>query len=275
MGGEQDIRKMGGLKGALPKTFLTMFLGTLAISGVPGLSGFFSKDEILAHVYEHSPVLWFFGMLTSMLTAFYMFRLMFLTFWGSFRGTKEQHHHLHESPAAMTIPLIVLAILSVGGGLLGLPEFWHMPNFVGEHLSPLILRKDPSTLSHDTEWMLMGIAVVAAFAMIYVAYVIYRQRNIIPLSEGDKMPALQKTIYNKYYVDEIYDAAVRKPLDGISGVFYKFVDKQIIDGMVEGVGSAVKGIGSVVRLLQQGNISFYVITMVLSIVFILLFTFLI
>lgn len=275
MGGEQDIRKMGGLKGALPKTFLTMFLGTLAISGVPGLSGFFSKDEILAHVYEHSPVLWFFGMLTSMLTAFYMFRLMFLTFWGSFRGTKEQHHHLHESPAAMTIPLIILAILSVGGGLLGLPELWHMPNFVSEHLSPLILRKDPSTLNHETEWMLMGIAVLSAFAMIYVAYVIYRQRNIIPLSEGDKMPALQKTIYNKYYVDEIYDAAVRKPLDGISGVFYKFVDKQIIDGMVDGVGSAVKGLGSAVRLLQQGNISFYVITMVLSIVFILLFTFLI
>ncbi len=274
MGGEQDVRKMGGLKKALPITFITMLLGTIAISGVPGFSGFFSKDEILAHTYEHSPTLWFFGMLTSMLTAFYMFRLMFLTFWGSFRGTKEQHHHLHESPKAMTFPLIVLAILSVVGGVIGLPHFWGFHNFIGDHLEPLILRKNPSTLPHDTEWMLMGIASVAALAIIYVAYIIYRQRNIIPLNENDKMPALQKTIYNKYYVDEIYDAIVRKPLDAISTVFYKFVDKQIIDGIVEGVGSSVKGIGSVVRLAQQGDISFYIITMMLGVIGILLFTFL-
>ncbi len=274
MGGEQDVRKMGGLKKALPITFITMLLGTIAISGVPGFSGFFSKDEILAHTYEHSPTLWFFGMLTSMLTAFYMFRLMFLTFWGSFRGTKEQHHHLHESPKAMTFPLIVLAILSVLGGVIGLPHFWGFHNFIGDHLEPLILRKNPSTLPHDTEWMLMGIASVAALAVIYVAYIIYRQRNIIPLNENDKMPALQKTIYNKYYVDEIYDVIIRKPLDAISTVFYKFVDKQIIDGIVEGVGSSVKGIGSVVRLAQQGDISFYIITMMLGVIGILLFTFL-
>jgi len=275
MGGEQDIRKMGGLKGALPVTFMTMLLGTIAISGVPGFSGFFSKDEILAHTYEHSPTLWFFGMLTSMLTAFYMFRLMFLTFWGSFRGTKEQHHHLHESPKAMTIPLIVLAILSVIGGLLGLPHFWGFHNFIGDHLDPLILRKNPSTLPHDTEWILMGLASLAALAVIYVAYIIYRQRNIIPLSDNDKMPVLQKTIYNKYYVDEIYDAVIRKPLDAISSVFYKVVDKQMIDGIVEGVGSSVKGLGSVVRLAQTGDISFYVITMMLGVIGILLFTFLI
>ncbi|MBK7816909.1 MAG: NADH-quinone oxidoreductase subunit L [Sphingobacteriaceae bacterium] len=274
MSGEQDVRKMGGLKKALPITFMTMLLGTIAISGVPGFSGFFSKDEILAHTYEHRPTLWFFGMLTSMLTAFYMFRLMFLTFWGSFRGTKEQHHHLHESPKAMTFPLVILAILSVLGGVLGLPHLWGFHNFIGDHLEPLILRKNPSTLPHDTEWMLMGIASVAALAIIYVAYIIYRQRNIIPLNENDKMPALQKTIYNKYYVDEIYDAIVRKPLDAISTVFYKFVDKQIIDGIVEGVGSSVKGIGSVVRLAQQGDISFYIITMMLGVIGILLFTFL-
>jgi NADH-quinone oxidoreductase subunit L len=274
MGGEQDVRKMGGLKKALPITFMTMLLGTIAISGLPGFSGFFSKDEILAHTYEHSPTLWFFGMLTSMLTAFYMFRLMFLTFWGSFRGTKEQHHHLHESPKAMTFPLIVLAILSVAGGVLGLPHFWGFHNFIGDHLEPLILRKNPSTLPHDTEWMLMGIASLAALAVIYVAYIIYRKRHIIPLNENDKMPALQKTIYNKYYVDEIYDAVVRKPIDVISHVFYKFVDKQIIDGLVEGVGTSVKGIGSVVRLVQQGDISFYIITMMLGVIGILLFTFL-
>ena len=275
MGGEQDIRRMGGLAKHMKITFITIALGTIAISGIPPFSGFFSKDEILAHTYEHSPVLWFFGMIASMLTAFYMFRMFFLTFYGGFRGTKEQHHHLHESPAAMTFPLIVLAILSVLGGLLGLPEFWHQTNFIGEHLSSLIVRKNPSTLPHDTEWMLMGIAVLAASATIYVAYVIYRQRNIIPLKEGDKMPGLQRVIYNKYYVDEIYDVAIRQPLDGISSLFYKFFDKQIIDGIVNGVGSLVKETGNVVKLVQNGNISFYVITMMLSIVFILLFTFLI
>ena len=204
-----------------------------------------------------------------------MFRLMFLTFYGGFRGTKEQHHHLHESPKAMTIPLIVLAILSVVGGVIGLPHFWGQHNFIGDHLEPLILRKNPSTLPHDTEWTLMIIASAAAICVIYVAYLIYRVRNIVPLSDSDKMPALQKTIYNKYYVDEIYDAVIRKPLDAISNVFYKFFDKEIIDGIVNGVGSSVKGIGSVVRLAQQGDISFYIITMMLGVITILLFTFII
>ena len=124
MGGEQDMRKMGGLWKHLPITGKVMAIGTLAISGFPLLSGFFSKDEILAHTYEHSPTLWFLGQVTSILTAFYMFRLLFLTFFGKFRGTHEQEHHLHESPKTMTIPLIVLAILSIAGGVLGLPEFW-------------------------------------------------------------------------------------------------------------------------------------------------------
>ena len=162
MGGEQDIRKMGGLKKALPVTFLTMFLGTIAISGLPPFSGFFSKDEILAHVYEHSKFLWFIGVLTSMLTAFYMFRMMFLTFWGSFRGTHEQEHHLHDSPKSMTIPLMVLAVLAVVGGALGLPEFWGFKNWMSENLNSVIIRKNPSILSHDTEWMLMGLAVLSA-----------------------------------------------------------------------------------------------------------------
>lgn len=121
----------------------------------------------------------------------------------------------------------------------------------------------------------MGIAVLAALAVVYTAYMIYRKRNIIPLKEGDKMPGLQKLIYNKYYVDEIYDAVIRKPLDAISNVFYKFVDKQIIDGIVQGVGGFVKEAGGIVKLIQNGEISFYIITMMLSIVFILLFTFLI
>jgi NADH-quinone oxidoreductase subunit L len=275
MGGEQDIRKMGGLSGKIKITFMTMLMGTIAISGLPPFSGFFSKDEILAHTYEHSPLLWMFGMIASMLTAFYMFRLLFLTFFGEFRGTHEQEHHLHESPSSMTFPLIVLAILSVVGGLLGLPEFWHMPNWMSNNLETIIVRKNPSTLNHETEWMLMGIAVLAAAVTIYLAYIIYRQKNTIPLKEGDKMPGLQTVIYNKYYVDEFYDAVIRKPLDVLSVAFHKFFDIQIIDGLVNGVGSTVKTMGSGIRLLQQGNIGFYIISMVIGIVFIILLTFLI
>lgn len=273
MGGEQDIRRMGGLSKHLKWTYLTFLIGTIAISGVPPFSGFFSKDEILAHAYEHSPLLWFFGMAASMLTAFYMFRLLFLTFFGSFRGTEKQFHHLHESPPAMTVPLIILAILSVIGGLIGLPELWHMPNFISEHLDSLILRKNPAALNHDTEWTLMAIAISAAAATIYATYVIYRQKRILPLEENDTMPALQKTIYNKYYVDEIYDTVFRKPLDAVSNVFSKYMDKQILDGVVEGIGSGVKGVGGLVRQLQQGNISFYIITMLLSIIAVLMFIF--
>lgn len=275
MGGEQDIRKMGGLKGKIKITYITMLLGTIAISGIPPFSGFFSKDEILAHVYEHNKVLWVLGSITSMLTAFYMFRMLFLTFWGSFRGTHEQEHHLHESPSSMTIPLMVLAGLSVVGGALGLPEFWHQTNWIGEYLSPLILHKSPVTLSHETEWTLMGIAVASACAVIYFAHSMFIGNKVLPVSSEDKLKPWQKLVYNKYYVDEFYDAVIRKPLDLLSVAFHKFFDLQIIDGMVNAVGSAVTGIGSVVRLLQAGNIGFYVVSMVLGVVLILLFTFII
>lgn len=275
MGGEQDVRKMGGLKGKIKITYITMLLGTIAISGIPPFSGFFSKDEILAHTYEHSKLLWVLGMVASMLTAFYMFRMLFLTFFGKFRGTHEQEHHLHESPSSMTIPLMVLAALSVVGGALGLPEFWHMPNWMSEHLSPIILHKNPTALSHTTEWTLMGLAVVAAGVVIYFAHAMFITNGVLPLENEEKMKPWQKLIYNKYYVDEFYDAVVRKPLDLISTAFYKFLDLQVIDGLVNGVGSMVKGTGNVVRLLQSGNIGFYIVSMVLGVVLILLFTFII
>lgn len=275
MGGEQDVRKMGGLKGKIKITYITMLLGTIAISGIPPFSGFFSKDEILAHTYEHSKLLWVLGMIASMLTAFYMFRMLFLTFFGKFRGTHEQEHHLHESPSSMTIPLMVLAALSVLGGALGLPEFWHMPNWMSEHLSPIILHKNPSALDHTTEWTLMGLAVVAAGVVIYFAHAMFITNGVLPLENEEKMKPWQKLIYNKYYVDEFYDAVIRKPLDLISTAFYKFLDLQVIDGLVNGVGSMVKGTGNVVRLLQSGNIGFYIVSMVLGVILILLFTFII
>ncbi len=272
MGGEQDIRKMGGLKKALPITFMTMFLGTIAISGLPPFSGFFSKDEILAHVYEHSPTLWFVGVLASMLTVFYMFRMMFLTFWGSFRGTHDQKHHLHESPKSITIPLIVLAALSVVGGLIGLPEFWHFNNFIGEYLDPIIIRKNPSIMSHNTEWMLMGLAVVSALAVIYFAYQMFIKNSVLPVENEKQLKGWQKLVYNKYYVDEFYDSIIRKPLDGISGAFYKFFDTKLIDGIVNGVGSSVKWTSGLVAKLQTGHIGFYIMAMVAGVIVILFTT---
>jgi NADH-quinone oxidoreductase subunit L len=272
MGGEQDIRRMGGLKKALPVTFMTMLLGTIAISGLPPFSGFFSKDEMLAHVFEHSPVLWFIGMVTSMLTAFYMFRLMFITFWGSFRGTHEQQHHLHESPKSITIPLIILAALSVLGGLIGLPEFWHMPNFIAEHLDPIIIRKNPSILSHTTEWTLMGIAVASAIAVIYYANTLFMKKKVLPAESEKEMKPWQRVVHNKYYVDEFYDSLIRKPLDGVSKALYKFFDIQLIDGIVNGIGSAVNWISSLVRKAQTGHIGFYLMAMVVGVIIILFTT---
>jgi len=265
MSGEQDIRKMGGLKKALPITYLTMGLATLAISGIPGFSGFFSKDEILAHVYEENKALWFVASITSLLTAFYMFRMFFLTFWTNFRGTEEQKHHLHESPKSMTIPLIVLAILSVFGGLLGIPEALHGNNWISEYLSPVIYRKNPSTLSHSSEYMLMGIATLAAIAAIYTAYNVYQKSNVLPASSEKTMRPFEKLAYNKFKVDEFYNSIVTKPLDILSATL-KYLDTQILDKFVDGIGVTVNAVSSLVRQLQTGNIGFYIFSMVLGVI---------
>lgn len=275
MGGEQDIRKMGGLSGKIKITFITMLIGTIAISGIPPFSGFFSKDEILAHTYEHSKVLWLIGMIASMLTVFYMFRLVFLTFFGKFRGTHDQEHHLHESPSSMTIPLMILAALSVIGGVLGLPEFWHLPNWMHHNLESVIKRPNYSTLSHETEWMLMGLAVAAAFAVTYFTYLVYMRYKVLPAEKEEQLKLWQRLIYNKYFVDEIYDMLIRKPLDGISKLFNKYIEKEMIDGLVNGVGSSVKWIGNTVRYVQTGQIGFYLMSMILSVVLIILVTFII
>ncbi|MBK8369360.1 MAG: NADH-quinone oxidoreductase subunit L [Bacteroidetes bacterium] len=272
MGGEQDMRKMGGLWKHLPITGKVMAIGTLAISGFPLLSGFFSKDEILAHTYEHSKALWFFGMITSILTAFYMFRLLFLTFFGNFRGTHEQEHHLHESPKSMTFPLIVLAILSIAGGVLGLPEFWGMTNWMHHHLDSVIVHKNPSVLNHEKEWILMGLATAAALATIFFAYMVYMKNRILPEANDSKLTGIKKLIYNKYYIDEIYEALIRKPLDALSEVF-KYIDTKVIDSVVDGVGTTVTGMSSLVRKVQTGHIGFYIFGMVLGIIAILFYTF--
>lgn len=265
MSGEQDIRKMGGLKKALPITFWTMMLATLAISGIFPFAGFFSKDEILMHAWEENKGLWLVGSLASLLTAFYMFRMMFLTFFTSFRGTQEQKHHLHESPLSMTIPLMVLAVLSVGGGLLGIPEVFGGNNWIGEYLNPIIARKNPSTLSHDTEYILMGIATAVAIAGIWTAYNVYQRAKVLPAANEKEMRPLERFIYHKFKVDELYHNVITAPLNAASEGF-KYVDRELIDGLVNGVGVSVKWLSGVIRQVQTGNIGFYIFSMVLGVI---------
>jgi len=260
MGGEQDIRKMGGLGKHMRITQLTFLIGCLAISGIPGLSGFFSKDEILANAFAHSTVLWVLGVAAAMMTAFYMFRLYFLTFNGSFRGTEEQHHHLHESPAAMTIPLIVLAILSIVGGYVGMPEVMSEHNAFAGFLHPVVSNVGEHHMAAATEWMLMGVSVAVSVIMIVVAYTMTRKPNFA----GNK--GIAKALENKWYVDELYEAIIVRPIEGLSRLLDKFAERRGIDGVVNGVGKTVRWGGDRLRLLQSGQVGFYIFIMVLGIV---------
>jgi NADH-quinone oxidoreductase subunit L len=275
---EQDMRNMGGLKAKLPITFFTMLMGTIAISGLPPSSGFFSKDEILAKVYEHNPTLWVFGVIGAMLTAFYMFRMLFLTFWGPFRGTKEQAKHLHESPKSMTIPLVVLAILSMFGGLIGVPEVLGGHHWLAQFLSPVLVYTkavsgEAVPLDHATEYLLMGVSVGAALLAISIAYVTYVSRKVLPISDAENRSILSKLSYHKFYIDEVYETLIVRPLDVLSTFFYKVIDKLGIDGLVNGAGTTTKEASKTLRLIQSGNVGFYIFMMVAGIVALLIYGF--
>lgn len=270
MSDEQDMRKMGNLKGKLPVTFLTMMVGTIAISGLPPFSGFFSKDEILAHAYEHNPLLWIIGVIGAIFTAFYMFRMMFLTFYGNFRGTPEQQHHLHESPKSMTIPLIILAILSAIGGFIGIPEVFGGSHWLANFLSPVFSasasKLEGSSLDHGTEFLLMGVSVAGALAAAIFAYFKYVKKAHVPVPDSTPRTGLANVSYNKFYVDELYHAVFTRPLDALSNFFYKVVDKSGIDGLVNGFGTGATEASKGFRLLQSGNTGFYIFMMVAGIV---------
>ena len=275
MGGEQDMRQMGGLKGKLKVTFITMLIGTLAISGIPPFAGFFSKDEILAHTFTYSPIMWVIGVITAMLTSFYMFRLLYLTFYGKFRGTHEQEHHLHESPPSMTIPLIVLAILSIVGGFIGVPGSLGGHHWLGEFLAPVFSATGAAAKAIETsqqlEWVLMGISVAGALAALVYAYIKYNKNADIPVADDAGRPALVGLSYHKFYIDELYDMLVRKPLDALSVFFYKVVDRMGIDGIVNGLGKGTVETSKGLRLLQTGNVGFYIFMMVVGIISILMY----
>jgi NADH-quinone oxidoreductase subunit L len=268
---EQDIRSMGGLKKYLPITHITFLLACLAISGIPPFSGFFSKDEILAAAYEHNKVLWVVGVITAGMTAFYMFRLYAMTFLGQFRGTHEQEHHLHESPSAMTIPLIILAILSVVGGFVGIPEVFAPNAHALEHfLSPVIAKSSEAAhgLDHGTEYMLMGVSVGLAVIAIIYAWTRFSKKPEIAEPQG-----AGKFFAEKWYVDELYDAIVARPLLAMANFFKNVIEKSGIDGIVNGVGRGVNYAGRQIRLMQSGQVGNYILLMVLSMVLMIILVF--
>ncbi|WP_118193755.1 NADH-quinone oxidoreductase subunit L [Albibacterium indicum] len=275
MSDEQDMRLMGGLKSKLPVTFFTMAIGTIAIAGIPPLSGFFSKDEILAHAFASNPILWVGGFIAALFTAFYMFRLLYLTFYGKFRGTSEQERHLHESPTSMRIPLIILAVLSIVGGLINIPAALGGGASLASFLEPIFVDSaliiEPFTLAHRTEYILMGASGIAAIVMAFLAYNRYIKNQALPKSDSELRGLLERLSYNKFYVDEIYNGLIVGPLNKLSIFFYKIIDKAGIDGFVNGVGRGVAESGKGVRLLQSGNVGFYIFLMVLGVVALLLY----
>lgn len=274
MSGEQDIRNMGALKKYLPKTYLTFLIATIAIAGIPPFSGFFSKDEILSHAYEYNKFFWLMGVLGSVLTAFYMFRLFYLAFFGKFRGTEKQEHHLHESPKTMTIPLTVLAALSIVGGIFGIPEVFGGKYFLKEFLEPVFSSSNfklPIYAEHSAfkEFILMGVAVIAALASIYSAYYLFVKKENLPPADSAVINPVQKTIYHKYYMDELYEKLFMKPTDWLSEKLHKIIELKAIDRVVNFSGEGVTWMSTQARLLQTGHLGFYIFAMVIGIILIL------
>ncbi|MBL7837492.1 MAG: NADH-quinone oxidoreductase subunit L [Bacteroidetes bacterium] len=271
MGGEQDIRKMGGLKKHMPITYMTFLIGTIAISGIPPLAGFFSKDQILAAAFEHNKLLFVLGMIVSLMTAFYMFRLLYLTFHGSFRGTHEQEHHLHESPWTMTMPLIILAIFSIISGFIGFPHALGEQIGVHNWFDEFLKSSVNSVQFHahlETELLMMGVTTALIVLVILFARSMFVTKGNIPADESIERKGIQKLLYNKYYVDELYHSVFTRPVDKISAFFQSFIDNKFVDGLVNGIGkTTVKG-GAYVRTLQSGNINAYAILFIIAIILI-------
>ena len=265
---EQDIRKMGGLKSKLPITHLTFLIGCIAIAGVPPFSGFFSKDEILAAAYAKNPIYWFLGVVGAAMTAFYMFRLYATTFLGQFRGTEAQASHLHESPISMTLPLIILAVLSAVGGAMGVPEILGGHHWLSHHLSSIIGAEHALHLSHTTEWILMGTSVTIALVALLIAIGKYSKQ-----ADGEPQTALGRFLYNKWMVDELYENIIVQPLNRFAGFLKEVVEKNVIDGVVNGTGKLVQYGARQTRLIQSGQVGYYILFMVLSIVLLFLIWF--
>ena len=272
---EQDILKMGGLKNKMKITFVTFFIGSLAIAGIPPLSGFFSKDIIIFETYIIFGIPFLIiGLLTAGITAFYMFRLVTLTFFGKPRYDVK-HLQPHESPATMTIPLIILAVLSAIGGFIGIPEVFGVPTYLKEWLYPVFAKSIAvlntlhfvSEPSHTAEFILIALSVIVAVAGILFAFKTYIKKDSFEPSSG-----IGKVLENKYYVDEAYDKVVVDPIQKTSeGFLWKIFDMKIIDGAVNGIARYISNISFDWRKLQTGVIQDYTSVSVAGVILIILY----
>jgi NADH-quinone oxidoreductase subunit L len=273
VGGEQDMRKMGGLKSYIPVTFATMGIATLAIAGIPPLAGFWSKDEILWKTYSSphgSWIFWLIGVITAFLTSFYMFRLLYITFFGDYRGPQvDAHGHgshghaeaghsgPHESPMVMLVPLMILAALSLVGGLVGIG------NRFEQFLAPVFGTAEVAEgavegASSSTEYLLMGVSVAVALLGWYLAYLLYLKRKDLPQKIADALGGFYQAIVNKYWVDELYAAIFVKPLiDGSTRILWQGVDRRVIDDTVNDAADGARHLSDEVRHMQSGNLRSY------------------
>ena len=272
MGGEQDMRKMGGLRKKIPVTFWTMFMATLAIAGAPGFSGFFSKDEILNEAQRVSPVLWGLGVLTAGLTSFYMFRLLFLTFFGK-PQYNERKVHVHESPKSMTVPLMVLAILSVCGGWMAAPQLMGGENYFQHFLAPVVATAaEPAAAAAESSGggeilqALIGAPVIAGLLGFLLAWWLYIKSPATPKKLASSLSGPYKLLSGKYFIDELYAAVIVRPLVWISSnVLWHAVDERAIDGTVNGVAFVSSETGDRLRRANTGNIRSYATWIVLGV----------
>ncbi len=267
MSGEQDIRRMGGLRKHLPITYRTFLIGTLAISGIPPLAGFFSKDQILASAMETAPVFFILGLGVSLMTAFYMFRVLFLTFFGEFRGTEEQRHHLHESPPLMTIPLIILAFLAIVGGWMGIPH--GIAHAVGIHKSfdtfmEPVLGTFEMKASLGMELASMALTTVLILATIYYAYLIYVKKRVRPVRDVEELTGTSRLLDGRFFIDEFYRKYIVQSIDKLSALLERSVERGL-DDTVNGSGSLVSAVSGRLRLIQNGQLDTYAMVFVLAV----------
>jgi NADH-quinone oxidoreductase subunit L len=293
--GEQDMTKMGGLRRYLPTTYWTFVAATLAITGIPLFAGFFSKDEILARTFiagvtdlngygDVYRVLWYFGVAGALLTALYMFRAVYMTFHGSFRGGEDHERHLHEAPRSMTMPLIILGVLSAVGGFLGFPgQLFHRSgwNLVEKFLHPVIVplgtavhaaAEDAGTKAHSvslgTEWLLVFVSVAVAVLGWLIARRFYvgERAFALPRRLAERLPFIYGLLFNKYWIDELYDATVVRPVRAFATFLWRLVDELIIDTLVvNGAAFTVELTGDVLRFIQTGNVRNYALAVAAAI----------
>jgi len=274
MSGEQDMRFMGGLKSKIPVTYWTFLIGTLAIAGIPPLSGMISKDEILVALWTKSPVIWGLTLFSAALTGIYMFRLLFLTFFGNFRGTEEQKHHLHESPISMTLPLVVLAVLSVVGGFINLPHFIGHGEYqnLAHWLEPLyVYGAKHAEVPFNIEMILLAITLVMVAAVFFIVRNIYVIKNKMAQPE-ENYKGWERLSAKKLLIDELYNATVVKPVEGL-GKGTRMFDK-LMDRFFNFVGFGAVDSGRAFKKFQNGNVENYVLIMSLAIGLILIVNFL-